>query len=346
MGKALQLFERYVKLRNSDINLLKIFSGNYFTFDTRSAMLWFNPDWDVTRSEAEDLLKLMNADTFNGRRYEWRFPTDQELEIWHGDRSALSNTWISDGCVRNEYYYNGCYKLRRESPETAHVVFISSSLKPENYSFSYQAVVDIFLKNNITPPERFTVEIEIAKILSGEKLESKPVVPAPTKLAVPEIPAKIDYKTLLAKYDAAAIDSSPIQYSAAVIKFADEVLAALQEYETAQSEAIAEILRVSTQLNAPYEPEPALTAEENALILERRQFRRESKKLIAGKILSASLPPSTLNRASILRCWLKMSPVSSAPRRRKSSSSRRTKILPGKFWTRWLTGKATTKISA
>ena len=97
MEKLLKLFERRRQLRSeiSEINSLSIFGDNqkisfknlkdYFTFNTRDAMLWFTPDWDVTRSEAEGLLKIMNADNFNGRRYEWRFSTEGELIAFYSN---------------------------------------------------------------------------------------------------------------------------------------------------------------------------------------------------------------------------------------------------------------------
>ncbi len=84
--------------------------------------------------------------------------------------------------------------------------------------------------------------------------------------------ANFDYRTILAKYDAAAINKSVIKYSAAVLSVTDELIEILSEYEAAQSETIAEFLKIALKLKVKFTDNPNLTPEENSLLAERQKF--------------------------------------------------------------------------
>ena len=100
----------------------------------------------------------------------------------------------------------------------------------------------------------------------------KPKPTPPPKTPSKPKPLTIDYREILAKYDAAAIANSPIQYFSAVRRVADESLNILQRFEAAQSEPIAKILQTTLKLGAKYTANKTLTPEENQLLADRQKF--------------------------------------------------------------------------
>ena len=88
----------------------------------------------------------------------------------------------------------------------------------------------------------------------------------------------------------AAIAKSPIKYFDEVLSLTDELLEILQKYEAAQSETIAEFLKIALKLNMKYIDSLHLTTEENSLLAERQKFLAQRLELATDepkrKILS------------------------------------------------------------
>ena len=102
--------------------------------------------------------------------------------------------------------------------------------------------------------------------------QSKPSVSKLTEqISKPTLP-NLNYRELIKKFDAAAIEKSPIKYFNAVLNVTDELLNILQDYEAAQSETIAECLKITLKLNVKYLDNPNLAPEENSLLAERQKF--------------------------------------------------------------------------
>lgn len=101
-----------------------------------------------------------------------------------------------------------------------------------------------------------------------EKFVPSPVV----KQNQIRLTANFNYRPILAKYDVAAVNKSAIKYFDAVLSVTDELLNVLQEYETSQSETIAEFLKITLNLGAKYTDNPNLTEEENSLLSERQKI--------------------------------------------------------------------------
>ncbi|MBQ6296963.1 MAG: hypothetical protein IJK81_04635 [Selenomonadaceae bacterium] len=111
--------------------------------------------------------------------------------------------------------------------------------------------------------------------------------------------ANFNYRPILEKYDAAAINKSVIKYSAAVLSVTDELIEILSEYEAAQSETIAEFLKISLKLKAKFTDNPNLTPEENKLLAERQKFLAERLELgtdaVKAQILSVKAQAENLS---------------------------------------------------
>jgi len=100
----------------------------------------------------------------------------------------------------------------------------------------------------------------------------EPLVSKPTEqISKPALP-NLNYREILKKFDAAAIEKSPIKYFDAVLNVTNEFLNILQDYEAAQSETIAAFLKITLKLNVKYFDNPNLTPEENSLLAERQKF--------------------------------------------------------------------------
>ena len=111
--------------------------------------------------------------------------------------------------------------------------------------------------------------------------------------------ANFDYLPILAKFDAAAINKSVIKYSAAVLNVTDELIEILSEYEAAQSETIAEFLKIALKLKAKLTDNPNLMPEENSLLAERQKFLAERLELgthaVKAQILSVKAQAENLS---------------------------------------------------
>ena len=85
-----------------------------------------------------------------------------------------------------------------------------------------------------------------------------------------EIP--VDLAAIIAKYDTAAINKSPIKYYKAVLSVTNEMINLLQDYENAQDEIISEISKITQEISENYTIKKYLTKDENALLEERQKI--------------------------------------------------------------------------
>ncbi len=84
-----------------------------------------------------------------------------------------------------------------------------------------------------------------------------------------EIP--VDLAAIIAKYDTAAINKSPIKYYKAVLSVTNEMITLLQDYENAKDEIISEISKITQEISENYTIKKYLTKDENALLEERQK---------------------------------------------------------------------------
>ena len=120
-----------------------------------------------------------------------------------------------------------------------------------------QFTLDVFTMNNLIPIFKDYRMTELYKIIFVDKQLFKLVF--------------FD-ELLLAGCDTASIEKSAIKYFDAVSNFADTMLEVLQEYESANETAIAELLKVALKLKLKFTENPHLTPEENSLLAERQKF--------------------------------------------------------------------------
>ncbi len=262
-------------------------------FDSKTALIWANLEFFSYRksatmyssaknyAEVKTLLNATNAQKFGGFG-DWQIPTPEELWSFVEDKTFpyySGKKWriktFSNWCVN----YNGnlaCKDLdnagaRASIYTTSNVnVILCSHALAENFSYSPQAVLEIFIQNNLTP--KFN-DAPANKIFANYKAGYQ----TPQPQAASE---NLDYKNLLKNYALDAVAQSPIQYYKAARKLSDEILEYLQRYEAAQAETIGEFTRMSLQLDEKYIDNPKLTAAENALMIERQ--KRLARRLQLG----------------------------------------------------------------
>lgn len=259
-------------------------------FDRDSGLIWANLNcfpyiknnfpytcWD-SYMEVKILIQNTNEERWGGFS-DWRIPTVEELWKLVSDQSFPfregKNYRIKDRfgwcvVVRNNEYavkdldiideWQGIYET------SSCVLPCSSALVPQQ--LNPQGILDIFTTNKLIP------KFDDAET---NALYRKLFIDKPNTPAIPTKPARVttanfDYRPLLEKFDTAAVDKSPIKYFDAVLAVTDVLLDALQKYETAQAETIAECLKVALNLNDKYVDSPKLTPKENILLAERQQF--------------------------------------------------------------------------
>lgn len=232
-------------------------NNEYILFDRYTALIWANLnyfpyestvthtqyDYDKDCFEIENLIENTNLTkwgNFNG----WRIPKPDELWKMIEDKTfpfqkgycwqiCDKNTW----CVyKDERFF--CYELINVNVNTySHVNILpcSSSLVPKNLigSMTPKDILGIFTKNGLIP---------IFNHKSVNELYEKVY----TKVGT------FNYFPILSKYDLSATSKSPIKYFESILSLSDELLGILDEYETAQSETIAEFLKIALKLNEKY----------------------------------------------------------------------------------------------
>ena len=261
-------------------------------------------------AEVKDLMKQKNSESWGGFN-DWKIPTTFELKKLFEDKpfpfliydKGYSRGWriknlFGFWCVNRGddelmgtsldkggdfgYFSNRCdvhilpcnHALMSEDYESN----ISSSNHVYTETEKLQFTLDIFVQNDLIP---IFSNAEITQLYKKIFVEKPALVKqlayldaqiAELETSQLKLTANFDYEPILAGYDTAAIDKSPIKYFDAVIKLTDELLGILQEYETAQTETISEFSQIVLKLNAKYTDNPKLTPQENSLLAERQKF--------------------------------------------------------------------------
>ena len=157
-------------------------------------------------------------------------------------------------------------------------------MQPQNFSYSTQKILDIFIKNNLIPIfKNHEITNLYKKFFSdGENLKNQ-LAEVEKQIEIeektPKLSGKIDLKILLKNYDVEEIKKSPIKYFKSVLSLSDKLLGILDEYEQAQSETIGEYSRIALKLDAKFINSPNLTEKENLLLEERQKFLAEKLEL-------------------------------------------------------------------
>ena len=254
-------------------------------FDRDTALIWANMKYfpyckaggmhyscNNSYSEVKNLISEKNSSKFGGFS-DWRIPTHHELWKMILSKSFPFHSephWQIKGFFSYCVTYGSGLSGKNLGEKGASsdistfydvaVIPCSSALVSRGYSATPQEIIDIFTKNNLIPIFRDeSINEPYQKIFTGKTVQKNLTV-------------KFDYKPLLAKFNLADLGRSPIKYFDAVLSVTDEFLDALQEFESAQAETIAESLKIALKLNAKYVDNPNLTAEENSLLAERQKF--------------------------------------------------------------------------
>ena len=137
-----------------------------------------------------------------------------------------------------------------------------NNISPSNNFYSetekLQFTLNIFVENELIPLfndaeiTQLYRQIYVDKPELMRQLETLDAQIAEAQKNQIILTANFNYKPLLRKYDAAAVDKSVIKYSAAVLGVAEEMLDILQQYETAQAEIFAEFAQMTEKLSAPH----------------------------------------------------------------------------------------------
>ena len=168
-----------------------------------------------------------------------------------------------------------------------HVIPCSASLKESSARYpSATEILDIFKKNDLVPKFKDeSINKLYKKLVFGltEQDSAQNQIEKPIEQPAQKVIAPFDYKTTLAKFNLPDLEKSPIKYFDAVLKVTDELIGVLNEYQSANSDTIAEFLKIALNLNAKYIDNPNLTAEENKLLAERQKFLAERLELNTDK---------------------------------------------------------------
>lgn len=274
-------------------------------FDRDTAFIWTNlsnfpyaKNYDTgvyNTTEVYILVNEINEQSFGGFS-DWDIPTtnqlwklveDRTFPFLSGGNRKINNKWA--WCVRHD----GNLRTKDLDHEGAkaglqkalcHVILCSASLKESSERYpSATEILDIFKKNDLIPIFKDGSINKLYKKLvfglteqdSVQNQIKKPIEESAQKI----IMATFDYKPTLAKFNLPDLDKSPIKYFDAVLKVTDELLSVLNEYQSANSDTIAEFLKIGLNLNAKYIDNPNLTAEENKLLSERQKFLSERLEL-------------------------------------------------------------------
>lgn len=273
---------------------------NYFPYGKN------NNSYDYSNSnsygEVRNLITQINSESW-GSFNDWQIPTT--FELWkmiedisfpfkHGDYWRIRddrNCW----CVNNNGYliakslcYNGATNGLSESWTCAVIpcshVYVptdyENNISPSNNFYTetekLQFTLNVFVQNDLIPMFKDEAITQLyRKIFVDKPALMKELAEVEAQIAEAgqiKLTADFNYKPLLAKYDVAATAKSPIKYFDAVLNLTDEFLDILQDYESAQSETIAEFLKIAPKLKTNYTDSPNLTEEENSLLAERQNF--------------------------------------------------------------------------
>ena len=256
--------------------------------DSKTALLWANLNFfpyrksdgtDYSYSEADALIKEMNKQIWGGFD-NWKIPTssklwemieDRTFPFYKGTNRKIME--VGDWCVNSEENTDCKENLATKSllesdatkctPSDAGVSvlpfceFVFSLWRNQADPAIPKEILHIFNKSGYIPIFNDHKVTELYDIIFvGKKLYKL--------IFFPEL--------LIGKYDIYSIEKSPIKYFEAVLSVTDELLNALQEFEAAQAETIAESLKSALNLSATYAANSNLTREENYLLAERQEF--------------------------------------------------------------------------
>lgn len=262
------IFDRNIGLIWTNLNKFPYRKSTGFDYSSRN-------DYEEVRNLVADI----NRQNWGGYN-NWKVPTQDELWIMIADKtfpfhkgyhwrineefSWCCKNYISSSvlCSRDLDDSGAASHTRRD--RSAHVILCSDALRAKTFSPTAKEVLGIFKKNKLIPIFDSPEVTRLYKNLT----EDKPKTPAKVKSPQIKFPAMINFS----KYDAAAINKSPIKFYQSVSSAADEVLNYLQQYETAAAETISEASKILIKLNTKYIASPHLTAEENSLLEKRQQF--------------------------------------------------------------------------
>ncbi|MBQ7704268.1 MAG: DUF1566 domain-containing protein [Selenomonadaceae bacterium] len=280
-----------------DLNLILVAIQNqrwYFfenndkiIFDRFSGLIWINlnqifpyKNYRANNSykEVHDLVKNTNEKNWGGYN-NWRVPEKNEIMDMIDDKTfplhTGSNWRINNlNCWCIEYpnygfsYRDLDFEDHNNPTDYVNVILCSDALKPaENFSSKPQAILNIFKINKLIPK----FDIPEANIIYKKLFADEPQQPAKVETSKINLPAKFDYKPLLAKYDTAAINQSPVKFYKAVISVADEILNDVQKILAAHSKTFEEFSQLSLKINAPYSYGLWLEYKEKSLLENRRR---------------------------------------------------------------------------
>lgn len=241
-------------------------NNNKIIFDRDTGLIWTNLQYFPYKnkdgsyyhsSEVKNFVSTINFQNWGGYN-NWQVPNPFELWQMIEDKTfpfQEGNYWrimkhfgwcvMNSGVLsRKDLDYSGALAGITADTITA-VILCSNALKPAKFSSESSVILDIFKKNNLVPMFKdYEANIAYKKFLSGK----------------PDAPAMIDFS----RYDAAAINQSPIKFYKAVKGAADDALNYLQEYETA--------VQIPPKISVSYTDSPHLSPEENNLLAERQNF--------------------------------------------------------------------------
>ncbi len=259
---------------------------NYFPYNNGSSAYHKNDAYPLVQ-------KLFWADYSN-----WKFPTYKEICFLVDDKTfpfMEGSNWKIKG---NNWWFafDGNYNMIDLNSKSKHTYDSSASILPCNDSLvppdyennispsnnfytekeKLQFTLNIFVQNDLIPMFNNAEITQLyRKIFIEKPALMKQLAEVEAQIAEAgqvKLTANFDYRALLAHYDTAALDKSPIKYFDALSNMTDEFLNVLEEYETAQAETIAEFSKVAGKLKAKYAEDPNLTPEENYLFAERQKF--------------------------------------------------------------------------
>lgn len=272
---------------------------NYFPYGKNNNSGYYF--WSNSYAEVRNLMTQINSESWGGFN-DWKIPTpfelwkmieDKSFPFQEGSNWSIKSWW----CWNVDNNGNICGKNLDCSGATnqlnsgwnvcvlpcSHAYVpkdYENNISPSNNFYSatekLQFTLNVFVQNDLIPMFKDAAITQLYRKIFVEKpalmkqladLEAQIAENSQVKLT-----ANFNYRPILAKFDAAAINKSVVKYPDAVIKLTDELLGILQEYETAQAATIAEFLPLSLKLNTKFKESPDLTPEENLFLEERRQF--------------------------------------------------------------------------
>ena len=256
-------------------------------FDKDTGLIWTNLEFfpykkegsSYSGNEAKKLIITINNQNWGGYN-NWKIPSNGEFWRMIEDKTfpfQLGSYWrineyfnwhVNDNGIlfSKDLDFEGA-RSGVSNSSSANVILCSDALQPVEFSSKPQAIFDIFKKNKLIP----IFDNAEANIIYKKLFSDEPQQPAKVEISKINLPAKFDYKPLLSKYDAAAINQSPIKFYKAVISAADEVLNDVQIILAAHSKTFEEISQLSLKIHAPYSDVLMLEGEEKNLLDNRRR---------------------------------------------------------------------------